>query len=124
MIQSLLAGLHAWDSNKYPAEILDFDYTNNLNVCLGNVIWDIDQGTILKLAGSGVVEFEKGREITHCLHGFKQLKTEEVYERYYGDPPQYDCLKWPETDCLKTLEDGSHWTMNGIWDIGVAAVVC
>ena len=93
-------------------------------MCLGNVIWDIDEGTILKLAGDGKITHEGGREITHCYFGFRKLKTEEVYEKYYGDPPQYDLLKWPQTDGLKTLEDGSHWTMMGVWDVGIPAVVC
>ena len=31
----------------YSEEILNFDYENNLGVCLNNVVWDIKHGTIL-----------------------------------------------------------------------------
>jgi hypothetical protein len=56
-------------------------------MCLGNVIWDIDQGNILKLAGNGEITMEGGREITHCYHGFEKMQTKDVYKNYFGEPP-------------------------------------
>ena len=43
----------------YPAETANFDYENNLSMCMTNAVWDLEHGTVIKLAGN--------KEIFQCL---------------------------------------------------------
>jgi len=52
----------------YPEEICDFDWENNLGVCLNCAVWDIEHGTVLRLA--------EGKIVTHAVHGFQPLSGE------------------------------------------------
>ena len=54
----------------YPREVLQFDYKNNLGVCMNNVVWDIETGNVIKIA--------EGLEVTRALHGFHILTYEEI----------------------------------------------
>jgi hypothetical protein len=49
----------------YPKEIMQFDFNKHLNVCNNNAVWDISNGTILKIAEDGV--------ITQAIRGFVSL---------------------------------------------------
>ena len=76
----------------YPKEVMQFDY-QNMSVCINNGIWDIHNGTILRL--------DEGRRITHAVRGFKALSRKEI-RQIYGEPSVYMHLKWPDTNrCLE-----------------------
>jgi hypothetical protein len=49
----------------YPSEILKFNYDKNISVASTNLIWDIDYGTLLKIANQC--------EITHAILGNEKL---------------------------------------------------
>jgi hypothetical protein len=51
----------------YPQDICRFDF-NNLGVCLNNTIWDVQNGTILKLG--------EGKRILTAIRGFNKLSDE------------------------------------------------
>ena len=51
-----------------------FDYETDLEVCMNYAVWDIDQGTILKIAD--------GKVITHAMKGFHNLEKEEIIKIY------------------------------------------
>ncbi len=72
----------------YPKEIIEFDYDKGLPVCLDNAVWDIAQGTILKLG--------QNKEITHAVKGFEKLTHEQIIQ-IYGAPPIFKHLKWPDS---------------------------
>jgi hypothetical protein len=59
----------------YPQEICEFDF-NNLGVCLNNTIWDIKNGTILKLG--------EGKRILTAIKGFNKLSDQEI-SAIYGE---------------------------------------
>ena len=63
LIKNFLQQLH--DKYGYPKEVMDFNYDKDMGVCLNNGIWDIYNGTVLKL--------DEGRRITHAIRGFKPL---------------------------------------------------
>lgn len=64
----------------YPASILDFDYENDLEMCLNASIFDIDNGLVIKLA--------KDKEVVQAMKGLKKLSKKEI-EAVYGSPPIY-----------------------------------
>ena len=70
-----------------------------MGVCLNGGIWDINNGTILKL--------DEGRRITHAVRGFKSLSREQIRDMY-GEPPVYMHLGWPESN--RCLEKDASWT--------------
>jgi len=53
MVRAYLKDLH--EKEGYPAIILEFDYEHCLGTALNNVVWDIEHGTILKLAKNKLV---------------------------------------------------------------------
>jgi hypothetical protein len=55
---------------------------------LNNAVWDIDKGTILKLAEGGV--------ITHAVLGLTVLTKKDI-EELYGKPAVFEHLAYPET---------------------------
>ena len=73
VVDSLLSQLH--EQCKYPIEVKHFNYQKHAQVCLNNAIWDIEHGTILKVGEDG--------KITHAVHGFDALTTEQI-TRVYG----------------------------------------
>jgi hypothetical protein len=56
---------------------------------LNNAVWDIKNGTVLKLAEEG--------KITHGVHGFEKLDYKELTE-LYGNPPVYRNLAFPRSN--------------------------
>lgn len=87
VVQSYLDDLH--DSQGYPKEITDFNFDKHLSVMLNNAVWDIENGTILKLAEEG--------KITHAVHGYEKLDYRELTE-LYGNPPVYRKLAFPKSN--------------------------
>jgi hypothetical protein len=55
---------------------------------MNGAVWDIENGTILKLTEDCLV--------SHAISGFKTL-TEVQIRGIYGDPPIYNWLKWPKS---------------------------
>jgi hypothetical protein len=51
-------------------------------------VWDIDKGTMLKLAEGGV--------ITHAVLGLTVLSKKDI-ESLYGKPAVYEHLLYPDT---------------------------
>jgi hypothetical protein len=100
---------------KYPLEILDFDFDNNLGVFLNNSVWDVKNGTILKLC--------EGHYISHAIKGFKKLTDIQIRE-IYGEPPRFDSLKWPSTNKQLKVLEGAHWTMHGLLEACKIPVIC
>jgi hypothetical protein len=49
----------------YPKEIMNFNFEENFGVCLNNAIWDIENGTVIKV--------NERREVTHAVLGFEPL---------------------------------------------------
>ena len=86
------------DTLGYPEEVKSFDFDNNLTVALNGGVFDIEKGTILKLA--------EGRAITHALFGFDSLSAEKIKELYRGSV--YNDLKWPETNVNLRDGPGAH----------------
>jgi hypothetical protein len=66
-VSAYLADLAA---NGYPADLVDFDYEKNLNVCLNNAVWDIEKGVIIRLG--------EDKLVTHAIRGFKGLSRGEI----------------------------------------------
>jgi HAD superfamily 5'-nucleotidase-like hydrolase len=97
LVSHFLSKLHT--DYGYPKEVMQFDFERGMGVCLNNGVWDIQNGTILKL--------DEGRRITHAVRGFKALSKEQIRE-IYGEPCVYLNLKWPETH--RNLEKDASWT--------------
>lgn len=87
LISGHLKALH--EQYEYPEVILDFDYDKNINLCLNNAVWDIENGLILKLSGE--------KEIFYAMRGYERVSDAELFE-IYGEPPTFNALKWPETN--------------------------
>ena len=112
LIESVLNDLvNAFD---YPAEIQDFDFNKQLDMHLNNAVWDIENGTVLKLG-------EK-RVVMHAMKGWTSLTQDEIKE-IYGDPP-ISQLKWPETTRYMTEEKGAHWTLMGYHESYLVPIIC
>jgi hypothetical protein len=97
----------------YPKEIKDFDFDNML--MLGNAVWDIEWGTILKIS--------EGNQIKHGYYGNDKLTHEELTE-LYGDPPTYEHLSWPESNRQMSEEKGAHWTFMNFFESLNVPIVC
>jgi hypothetical protein len=50
---------------------MDFDYENNLAFCLNASVFDIENGTILKLV--------EGQEVARAMKGHRSLSEEEIH---------------------------------------------
>jgi hypothetical protein len=97
LISTHLKSLH--ENHGYNKEIMNFDYESNLDLCLNNAVWDIQNGLVLKLSSK--------KEILHGMRGFEKVSDAELYE-IYGEPPIFDMLKWPQTNCAVETEEGAH----------------
>jgi hypothetical protein len=47
----------------FPFQILQFDYERHENICFKGAVWDVEKGTILKLA--------EGSVVMHAVRGFQ-----------------------------------------------------
>ena len=97
----------------WPKEIQDFDYENDLHVCLNATIFDIDHGLVIKLA--------KGQEVVQAMKGSKKLNRQEI-ESVYGSPPIYKAYQWPNTTHLHQNK-GAYWVFLTYFDTPKVAVV-
>ena len=115
VVKSYLRDLHETFPDYYPEEVIEFDFHNNLGVFLNNAIWDIYNGTVLKI--------DEELTVTHAIHGFEKLSNEKIRE-IYGDPPKFKNLRWPRQ--VWVMEDvmGAHWTMMGMAKAIKVPVVC
>ena len=93
---------------KYDPKLLSKTQLNN------GCVWDIDNGTLLKLGEEGVV--------LAAVMGFQKLQPEGINE-LYGNPPVYTHLKWPETMKETGGEYGNHWVFMGYFEAFLCQVV-
>jgi hypothetical protein len=54
----------------YPEDLIWFDFHKNLSIVMDPVIWDIEQGLLLKL---GI-----DKKVTHAIRGFTPLTETEI----------------------------------------------
>ena len=50
---------------QYPEEVKQFDYEKNLGLYLNCAVWDINNGTVLKLSD--------GQRVEHAIKGYNKL---------------------------------------------------
>ena len=75
----------------YPAEIMDFNYEDDTQICLNTSLFDIDNGLLLQLA--------EGQEVIRAVKGFRVLSKDEITS-IYGSPPVYSAYQWPNMENL------------------------
>lgn len=97
----------------WPKAIEDFDYENDLEMCLNASIFDIDNGLVIKLA--------KGQEVINAMKGMRKLTRAEI-EGIYGSPPVYKSYQWPNTTHLHAGK-GAYWVFLTYFDTPKVAVV-
>jgi hypothetical protein len=88
IISGHLKDLVELNPTDYPEKLKDIRYNYNASYGLTQAVWDIQNGTVLKLTD--------GKRITHALLGFKPLTKEEIQEMY-GKEMIFEALKFPET---------------------------
>jgi hypothetical protein len=74
------------ESFGYPASILDFDYDKHTAMAFNGAVWDVEQGTVVKLS--------EDREVVHAYKGFEKMSKEEIVD-IYADPPKFIRMTWP-----------------------------
>jgi hypothetical protein len=80
-------------------------------------VWDIKNGTILKLTGPN-------RLITHAIHGFQKLSFGDLCT-IYGNPPLFkDKLSWPESTRNLEVPDKAHWLFLDSLESSLIPVIC
>jgi hypothetical protein len=57
-------------------------------MCLNASIFDMDNGTVIKLA--------QNKEVIRAMKGFRVLTKKEI-QKIYGSPPTYKSYSWPNT---------------------------
>lgn len=101
----------------YPEEVKKYDPKLLMLTQLNNgCVWDIDNGTLLKLG--------EDKQVLAAIYGFTKLSQREVQEMY-GNPPIYTHLKWPETNRETTAPNGkgNHWVFMGYFEAFLCQVV-
>ena len=63
LVQGHLDELHDKWPGAYPAQVKKFDFKKHMGLFMNCVVWDIENGTLLKLAGDD-------KQVTHALLGF------------------------------------------------------
>ena len=64
----------------------------------------------------------KGREVTHAMFGWKKLTMDQI-EQYYGNPPMFELLEWPNK--LQDLESTQpYWALMGSDTSCMVPVIC
>ena len=94
-----------YETYKYPKEVKKFDYDRHMGAFMNCVVWDIENGTLIKLAGVKKL-------VTHALLGFRPL-TEKEIEKMYGNPPEYKHLDYPKKTRQLENEKGAHMIFIG-----------
>lgn len=85
----------------YPDEITQVP-EEMLGISLNNLVWDIENRTLLKLG--------EGKRVLRALKGSRALEMEQV-EALYGNPPVFERLNYPEQPSQLSEERGAHWTL-------------
>lgn len=91
----------------------NFNYKDDLEVCLNASVFDIDNGLIIKLA--------EGLEVVQAMKGMRKLDNEEI-KKVYGSPPIYHAYQWPNTTHLSKGK-GAYWVFLTYFDTPKVAVV-
>jgi 5' nucleotidase family len=91
----------------------EYDYENDLEMCLNATVFDIDNGMIIKMG--------KGQEVLQAMKGLRKLTTREI-EQVYGSPPIYKAYHWPNTTHLH-YGKGAYWVFLTYFDTPKVAVV-
>ena len=99
----------------YPEEMLDFDFEEWRHLCLNNLVFDVTNGTLLKLS--------KDQVVTHALQGFKVLSENKI-RKIYGSPPVFKSLKFPEKQYELAKEAESHYIMMTYFVSCQVPIVC
>ena len=97
----------------YPASLADFNYEEDLEMCLNASIFDIDRGLVIKLA--------EGKEVVQAMKGLRKLTKEEIHKAY-GTPPIFEAYEWPNTTHL-VENKGAYWVFLTYFDTPKVAVV-
>jgi hypothetical protein len=87
MVGEILTRLHKLKG--YHERVSFFDFRSNMNLALNGGVWDIANGTILRLA--------EGRIVSHAVKGYKALSQDDI-QKLYGNPPVFNHLQWPESN--------------------------
>ena len=98
----------------YPIEITQIDQSY-YDLGLNNAVWDIENGTVLKLV--------EGKEVARAIVGKRELSRDEII-RIYGDPPIFNTLNYPES--IKQIEkpEGSHLSFFTFFDSAKIPLIC
>ena len=97
----------------YPKEILDFNIQDEEEMCLNASVFDMDNGTVIKMA--------ENRLVIRAMKGFRVLSTKEI-ESIYGSPPIYKQYVWPNTSNI-TDKKGGYWVFLTFFDTPKVALV-
>lgn len=97
----------------YPESIKEFNYEDDLQMCLNASVFDIDRGMVIKLA--------EGLEVVQAMKGLKKLCKDEIMS-VYGNPPIFKSYQWPNTTHLHNGK-GAYWVFMTYFDTPKVAVV-
>lgn len=86
LIKNYIDDLRLMDPEKYPKQVLDFDFDMGLKVAINNVVWDINKGTIVKLGENQI--------ITRAIYGFNKLSDKQITQ-LYGKDRKFNLQNWP-----------------------------
>jgi hypothetical protein len=81
MVGELLTRLHK--TKGYHERVKFFDFRSHMSLALNGGVWDITNGTILRLA--------EGKIVSHAVKGYKALTQGEI-QKLYGNPPVFKHL--------------------------------
>jgi hypothetical protein len=84
-----------------------------MGLCLNNAVFDIKNGTLLKLA--------EGREVSHAMKGLQKLSRQEI-NNLYGNPPIYKEFQFGKITNMSP--EGGYLSLNGFMETSYAAVLC
>ena len=90
-----------------------FDYEKHLSVSLNCAVFDLENGTILKL--------DSNKKIVRAVSGFDVLDGREV-EEMYGKDAIFNKICWPERD--RKLEEKGYWVLSGLFEASLCPVIC
>jgi hypothetical protein len=54
----------------YPKEVITFNFDEHKEMCINGGVWDISNGTIIRLA--------EGCVVTHAIRGYNKLTIQEI----------------------------------------------
>ena len=108
-LNSLIARIHLQDLHEcagYPEDVMDYDCSEDseqIRVCLNYSMFDIDNGTVLKLG--------EDNEVLAAMKGLKTLSLEEMQALYGALVPKYEHLEWPKVSSFPETEGANFMTL-------------